>query len=205
MTFVIFRCPTYDIMIYTAGIKKLGAKKMKRSAKHYVVGITLLVLLLALSGCGTNGEDTSELQTRISQLEAENEALRLENEELKNTVASLEEQLGAVPNGGTYELEINRYPHPGWEQYFPDFETTTLEGYSTAEIRELLGEPPYLIRSIAVVEEASREIWIFMAYEEDPTGLYLFFKGDELHSSVLDEFNGLYNSGLLEGESFWLQ
>ncbi|EEG76969.1 bZIP transcription factor [Dethiobacter alkaliphilus] len=178
---------------------------MKWSAKHYVVGIALLVLLLALSGCGTNGEDTSELQARISELEADNEALRLENEELQNTVASLEAQLGTEPNGDTYELEINRFPHSGWEQYFPEYDTTTLEGYSTAEVRELLGEPPFLIRSIAVVEEASREIWIFMAYEDDPTGLYLFFKGDELYSSVLDEFNGLYNSGLLEGESFWLQ
>jgi hypothetical protein len=33
----------------------------------------------------------------------------------------------------------------------------------------------------------------------------LFFKGGELNSSRLDEVNGLYGSGLLDIEDFWLQ
>jgi len=43
-----------------------------------------------------------------------------------------------------------------------------------------------------------------MPGEEDPTGLYIYFKGDRVFRSRLDEFNGLFNSGLLDDEDFWL-
>ena len=179
---------------------------MKFSRNIYLTVIVLAVLaLFMVSGCGNNGDDTAELESRISELESENAALQTENDELTNTVTTLEAQIAALENGDTPQLQINRKPHDGWEDYFPDAETTTLEGQSTAELRTLLGEPPFLIRSIAVQEEASREIWVFVPFDQDPTGLYLYFKGGELDSSRLDEFNGLYGSGLLDSEAFWLQ
>jgi hypothetical protein len=163
----------------------------------------LLVVTLILAGCG---RADGNLQARVNELEEENTALRTENEELRRQVESLEaevaqlqEQLGEPGQG------ISRQPNEGWEQYFPTPETTTLTGESTQEVSALLGRPPVLIRQIAAVPEASREIWVYLPYAEDPTGLYLFFKANRLTESRLDEFAGLYNSGLLDLEEFWLQ
>ncbi len=96
-------------------------------------------------------------------------------------------------------------PKDGWEQYFPEGAETTLMGESTARVRELLGEPPFLIRSIAVNPESSREIWIFSPFDQDPTGLYLFFKGGKLDSTESNEFNGLQGADLLNRPGFWTE
>lgn len=149
------------------------------------------ILLVALPGCPQD-RGNAALQQRVTELEQQNTALQ-------SMVAELEQENAVLRQAP----QISRQPKEGWEQYFPTAETTTLAGKTTAEIRELLGEPPVLIRSSAVVAEASREIWIYAARQEDPTGLYLFFKGDRLDESRLDEFNGLPNSGLLERPGFW--
>lgn len=171
-------------------------------ATAMIVGAGFMLFGRADTGPNGNGDG---LQGRVTELEEENTALRSENEELQSAVAALEaevEELRAQPSPG---VVINRQPREGWEEYFPTAETTTLDGESTDRVRELLGEPPFLIRSIAVNPAFNREIWIFAPFEQDPTGLYLFFKGGELDRSRLDEFNGLYGSGLLDEEQFWLQ
>ncbi|MBS4025020.1 MAG: bZIP transcription factor [Clostridia bacterium] len=146
------------------------------------------------------------LEARVAQLEEELQVLQAENQELTEQVAALREERDEL-RGELREIEeggITRQPKPGWQEFFPSPETTTLEGKSTGEVRELLGVPPVKIRSIAANPDFNREIWIYMAGEEDPTGLYLWFKGNQLWRSLLDEFNGLYGSGLLEDEEFWL-
>ena len=166
----------------------------------------ILFTALALSGCRPGG-NVSELEARVTQLEQDNAALQAEKNELQSKVETLEAENEELRQGGTTTPvpQISRKPRSGWEQYFPTAETTTLQGETTDRVRELLGEPPYLIRSIAVNTAASREIWIFTPYDEDPTGLYLFFKGGTLDSSRQDEFGGLYGSGLLDLDPFWLQ
>jgi len=147
----------------------------------------------------------ANLQARVEALENEKETLATENGELESQVAQLEEEVEQLRNQGQAPAPvINRQPKPGWEAYFPTPETTTLTGESVARVRELLGEPPVLIRSIAVNPQFNREVWVFSPFEQDPTGLYLFFKGGQLVSSRLDEFPGLYGSGLLDDEGFWL-
>lgn len=142
---------------------------------------------------------------RIAALEQQVEALESANAALEEQISSLQEQLGADDGGNGTETEISRAPSPGWEAYFPTAETTTLLGEPVDRIRDLLGEPPVLLRSIAVDPAFNREIWIYMPAEEDPTGLYIFFKGNRVSSSRLDEFPGLYNSGLLDDAGFWVE
>lgn len=169
-----------------------------------IVGL-LLLTTLALSGCRTSG-NVSELEARVTQLEQEKDALQSDKDELQSRIETLEAENEELRQGGsTPAPQISRKPKAGWEQYFPTAETTTLQGETTTRVRELLGEPPHLIRSIAVNPAASREIWIYSPYDEDPTGLYLYFKGGTLDSSRQDEFNGLYGSGLLDNDQFWLQ
>jgi hypothetical protein len=158
--------------------------------------VLLLSLVLLLSGCGGSG---------TKQLEQENATLRREKQELEQRVATLEGEVTALQARlDEQSAGITPQPKEGWEQYFPQPETTTLTGESTQAVEALLGRPPVLIRQVASVPTASREIWVYMPFEEDPTGLYLFFKGDRLDSSRLDEFSGLYGSGLLDLEQFWL-
>jgi cell division protein FtsB len=153
------------------------------------------------------GAEEQERQEEIEQLQQEiatlNEQVANLSEERDQLQRELEELREAEP-GESGEQNMTPQPNAGWETYFPDPDTTTLEGASPAEVYELLGEPPFKIRSTAANPTANREIWVYLPYAEDPTGLYLFFKGDQLWSSQLDEFGGLYQSGLLEDEDFWL-
>ncbi|MDI6891912.1 MAG: hypothetical protein QMD08_02785 [Actinomycetota bacterium] len=100
---------------------------------------------------------------------------------------------------------ISQKPKSGWEEYFPTPTETTLMGESVSELRNLLGEPPVLVRSIAADPDCSREIWIYMPYDEDPTGLYIYFKGGKVAKSLLDEFNGLVGSSIWEDSDFWFK
>ena len=145
-----------------------------------------------------NGE-RAELERQVSALEEENAALEEEKTALEAEVSELREENQALQG----QAEIRREPKEGWEQYFPDAETTTLEGESVERVRQLLGEPPYLVRSIAVEPRFNREVWVFTPYRDDPTGLYLFFKGNQLDKARKDEFPGLRNSFIWEDEDFW--
>ncbi len=150
-----------------------------------------------------------EMRSRVVELEEDVQALQGENQELREQVLALEEELESLEEEigegeDLVEGEVRRKPKPGWQEYFPEAETTTLLGESIVEVRQLLGEPAFKIRSIAVNPAANREIWIFTPFEEDPTGLYLFFKGNQLWRSRMDEFMGLYGSELLQDEDFWL-
>ncbi len=143
---------------------------------------------------------------RVEELKEEVQMLREEKEELAGRLIAKETEI-EVLQGKLDELEtilISHQPKAGWEQYFPTHDSTTLAGESVQDVEALLGVPPVLIRSIAQNEEFNREIWIFMPYEQDPTGLYLYFKGNQLWRSQLDEFTGLYGSGLLQYEDFWM-
>jgi hypothetical protein len=183
---------------------------MKEKTVLIVIGAVVAALLLGsifyLAGRAQGRRQATGLQGQVDTLRQENRELKEQNEDLAAQVASLQEenrQLQVQPETSA-EPQINRFPKTGWEAYFPTAETTTLAGQTTGRVRELLGEPPFLIRGIAANPEFNREIWIFNAAPEDPTGLYLFFKANKLNSSRLDEFQGLYNSGLLDLEAFWL-
>lgn len=168
--------------------------KKKNRALPVIIVFLLSVLFLG-AGCA-NGN-----QARVQELEQEVATLRAEKETLQGQITALEKDVAELRQG----QEIRRMPKDGWEQYFPEGAETTLKGENTARVRELLGEPPFLIRSIAVNPEFSWEIWIFSPFDQDPTGLYLFFKGGKLDSAELNEFNGLQGSDLLNRPGFWTQ
>ncbi|MBT9148458.1 MAG: hypothetical protein DDT32_02232 [Syntrophomonadaceae bacterium] len=168
--------------------------KKKNSALSVIIVFLLSVLILG-AGCADGN------QTRVKELEQEVTTLRTEKETLQGQITALEKDAAELRQG----QEIRRVPKDGWEQYFPEGTETTLMGESTARVRELLGEPPFLIRSIAVNPEFSREIWIFTPFDQDPTGLYLFFKGGKLDSTESNEFNGLQASDLLNRPGFWTE
>ena len=171
--------------------------------------ITAIVTGLIVWGLVTNltpEKNAAELEIQLQTLQDENQTLADLFDVLQEENQNLVQQLSVLPeenqilNDNIDIIAVNRYPLPGWEQYFPSYDTTTLTGSSITDIGQLLGEPPYKVRSVAANSEFNREIWIFMSADEDPTGLYLFFKGDTLYRSQLNEFHGLYGSGLLDDD-----
>jgi TolA-binding protein len=196
---------------------KKGGKTM---AKKHNLPVLLSVLITAVVAGGsvylwqhlaqTEKAPPGDIEAQLEELEAEADLLREQNELLQEETAALEEERDSLQRQleeakEAAAVEIRRQPKEGWEQYFPDPEETTLKGESIENVRELLGEPPFKIRSIAENEAHNHEIWIFQPFEEDTSGLYLFFKGNKLWRSMIDEFNGLFGSQLLEDEEFWME
>ncbi len=87
-------------------------------------------------------------------------------------------------------------PYPGWE-------TAELHGLTREQLLDALGCPPHIIRMTSVVsEEYNRELWVYHPFDDDPTGLFIWLKGDVFHRSRLDEFNGFLCNEMM-GEDFW--
>ncbi len=77
-------------------------------------------------------------------------------------------------------------PRPGWD-------TVNLEGLSREALLDVLGCPPHIIRMTSVVDAAyNRELWVYHPYDEDPTGLFIWLKGNFYHSATLNEFSGFW-------------
>ncbi len=92
---------------------------------------------------------------------------------------------GTVPDCWNYQ-PTGMKPNPGWN-------TVDLEGLTREELVEVLGCPPHVIRMTSVVSAAhNRELWVYHPYDEDPTGLFVWLKGNVYHDSMLDEFNGFW-------------
>lgn len=169
--------------------------------------VLISILITALVAGGVAGGGVYLLMGRqAAGLKQDTAALESANADLQAQIDALQEQTAEEPDeNGDDGAEITQAPKPGWEAYFPEPDSTTLMNEEIGEVRRLLGEPPFKLRSIAAEPANNREIWIYIPYAEDLTGLYLYFKGNRVSGSRLDEFNGLYGSGLLDGEDFWLR
>ncbi len=86
-------------------------------------------------------------------------------------------------------------PNPGWEN-------VQLENKHRDELIEILGCPANLIRMAAMDPANNKELWVYHPYEQDPTGLYIYLKGDVFYYSKLDEFTGFYCYDMLDPD-FW--
>jgi len=87
-------------------------------------------------------------------------------------------------------------PKPGWD-------TATLDGLSRKQLVDALGCPPHMIRMTSVVDASNnRELWVYHPYDKDPTGLYIWLKGDVFHDSKLDEFMGFWGHEMTNPD-FW--
>ncbi len=172
---------------------------------------------MAKEGDGVLNEQLLALEDQLAELKLQVEALEHENETLRALVPevsgwddNLQNGKGATrhkeelaPKTFARTEEVSQKPRSGWEVFFPGATTTTLMDEHIGKVERILGPPPFLVRSTAVKPQFSREIWIFLPYDEDPTGLYVYFKGGRVHKSRLDEFNGLPGSAIFSDHEFW--
>jgi len=77
-------------------------------------------------------------------------------------------------------------PNPGWD-------AVDLNGLTREELLDVLGCPPHIIRMTSVVSpEKNRELWVYHPFDDEPTGLFVWLKGNVFHKWRLDEFNGFW-------------
>jgi len=89
-------------------------------------------------------------------------------------------------------------PKPGWD-------TVDLTGLTREQLVDVLGCPPHSIRMTSVVSaDHNRELWVYHPFDEDPTGLYIWLKGEVFYDSMLDEFNGFWCHRMMDVD-FWEQ
>ncbi|PLX28511.1 hypothetical protein C0581_02060 [Candidatus Parcubacteria bacterium] len=124
----------------------------------------------------------------VAQLNAEQQN---EINDLTNDVASLEEE----KNNLMTLMQVVENPKEGWETYIPavpedenseEEVVSELVGKDVDEVRELLGEPPVLLRNYP-----TSQVWVYHTSSEEATGLYVMFEENEVVEIILDEFNGV--------------
>ena len=136
---------------------------MKKSAMIFTIIITILVtasVVWALTSIPISSPSgKNEISEEMQALQTTNQELLEQTKELTDERNLLQARLEEIDES---KDEITRQPKSGWNQYFPEHNTTTLEGETTATVQELLGVPAIKIRSTAFSTEFNREIWIFM-------------------------------------------
>jgi len=142
---------------------------MKRKKGYQAVLFLVLAVLLVLAGCGGGAVDDQN------------------NGNINGTVEDDNNGSGNAAAAGCWDYQpVTMAPKPGWD-------TVDLEGLTREELVDVLGCPPHVIRMTSVVSaDNNRELWVYHPYEEDPTGLFIWIKGELFHYSTLDEFNGFW-------------
>jgi hypothetical protein len=92
-----------------------------------------------------------------------------------------------------YKLDFEPY------KYFTDANGyLNLLNVDINEVDRILGAAPVVMKQSREGAPVRREVRVYMPYDEDPTGLYIYFLNDKVESFRMDEFNGITNSSILE-------
>lgn len=92
-----------------------------------------------------------------------------------------------------YKIDVEPYRH-----------FTDADGYldlinvDIREVDRVLGAAPVVMKQSREGAPIRREVRVYMPYDKDPTGLYIYFLNDRVESFRMDEFNGITNSSLLD-------
>lgn len=92
-----------------------------------------------------------------------------------------------------YRLDVAPY-----SKFLDEEGYLSLNGRSLSDLQAHLGDPPVLVRQSVPNAPLRREVRVYMPYEKDPTGLYIFIENERVVNFRMDEFNGLRNSSLLD-------
>lgn len=73
----------------------------------------------------------------------------------------------------------------------------SFDGISTDELTRVLGEAPVVVRQAVPGAPVRREVRVYLPYEQDSTGLYIFIRNEEVEFFTMDTFLGLANSSVI--------
>lgn len=92
-----------------------------------------------------------------------------------------------------YKLDVSPY-----NKFLNDEGYLELLGRSMMEIDSVLGESPIMVRQSVSEAPIRKEIRVYLPYQEDTTGLYIYFENESVIQFKMDEFNGILQSGILD-------
>lgn len=94
---------------------------------------------------------------------------------------------------GRYRLDVAPYNQFADKDGYVNFIGVELE-----RIQQVLGDAPIVVRQSVPGAPVRKEVRVYMPYQEDATGLYLFIQNEVVQDFRMDEFNGIRNSSILD-------
>lgn len=151
------------------------------------------------STSGTEYADTASQneQTEVASDPDDIHSIQNTDERISSAQQKLRDQL-EQSNGGDqsppqYRLDVAPYNYFADQEGFISFQGRTLE-----EIQRILGDAPIIVKQSVPGAPIRKEVRVYLPYNEDPTGLYLFIQNEIVQDFKLDEFNGIQNSSIME-------
>lgn len=137
----------------------------------------------------TGVEESMEVHDSIGESAATTDRVAAIQERLRES----QESVDLESNVQRYRLDVAPYNRLLNSEGYLD-----LKGRSMKEIDEILGESPIIVRQSVKGAPLRREVRVYLPYQEDSTGLYLFFQNETIIEFKMDEFNGILQSGILD-------
>jgi len=175
--------------------KQSTTKSNEQGSKSIWTTFTVIIVTAVIAGGAVSLLQKSALSEQISELKYSKSSNHAQIESLQEQITQLQKDKDKIAAQMSTEITPSKNPKAGWEKYFPGPQETTLTNKTLTDVQALLGVPQILIRQI------NKELWIFQPYNDDSTGLYLYFKNSKLLKSKLDEFTGLDIS--LMDDAYW--
>lgn len=115
-------------------------------------------------------------------------------------IASIQDRLVPIESPDSEQANTPKYrlEVPPYNTFLNDEGYLDLLGKSMSDIDEVFGEAPIVAKQSIKGAPIRKEIRVYMPYQEDSTGLYIFFENEIVIEFKMDEFNGIIQSGLLD-------
>jgi len=113
-------------------------------------------------------------------------------------VQDLQSRLRNVPDSGDssqpQRFRLNTEPYVN---FLDEDGYLSLEGVTSDELTRVLGEAPVLVRQAVPGAPVRREVRVYLPYEQDSTGLFVFIRNEKVEFFTMDTFLGLANSSII--------
>jgi len=166
----------------------------------YWVGIVITLLGCSIENNGTKSSDSHEDSTKVEVYTHSETDTIVNSNSTTDRIDAIQDRLGATDSLGFYSSETPKYKLDvsPYNQFLNTEGYLDLLGRSMTEIDAVLGESPIVVRQSIKGAPIRKEIRVYMPYQEDSTGLYIFFENERIIEFKMDEFNGIIQSGILD-------
>jgi hypothetical protein len=166
-----------------------------------------LGVVLTLVGCTANQDPTKSTSTASDSVEVESESQPNgtteavgDSQNTSNRISEIQDRLIPIQTPDSDSASEQRYQLDvvPFNRFLNEAGYLDLVGKKMSEIDEVLGEAPVVVRQSIKGAPMRKEIRVYFPYQEDSTGLYIFFENETIVEFKMDEFNGIIQSGILD-------
>jgi hypothetical protein len=167
----------------------------------YWLGIVFITF-----GCTSNQDPSQSTSAQSDSLVVESDAQPNEvnednrNQNTSDRISEIQDRLIPIQTPDSDSTSEQRYKLDvvPFNRFLNEAGYLDLLGKKMSEIDEVLGEAPVVVRQSIKGAPMRKEIRVYFPYQEDSTGLYIFFENETIIEFKMDEFNGIIQSGILD-------